>query len=170
MCCSSHPFTHGYSEAARSGKLSKVTHTTFTSIVYLFLLHSCGRARFERKHFSLRSCRLWCCPDHSQTFSLGDCPSPLVKVEDPESFCLHGLYTPVCTILLLVEVCLIYSLMLASGVQQSDSVIHARVFSLRFFSFRVYYKMLNIVPWAVSRSLLFICFTHVSMYLLIPDF
>ena len=56
------------------------------------------------------------------------------------------------------EVELIYNVLLVSGVQQSDSVMHIIyiymyncihiVFS-RFFSIIVYYKILNIVPYAI---------------------
>ena len=52
--------------------------------------------------------------------------------------------------------------MLVSGVQQSDLVIHVYMcvylypFFPRFFSVIVYHMLLNIVPCAISKSLLFI--------------
>ena len=44
----------------------------------------------------------------------------------------------------LIEVWLIYSVVLVSGVQKSDT------FFFRFFSIIVYYKILNIVPCAIQ--------------------
>ena len=57
---------------------------------------------------------------------------------------------------LFIEVCLIYNV-LVSGVQQSDSVIHAyRSFFFRFFSLVfLYYKKLSIGPCAIVRSCCF---------------
>ena len=57
--------------------------------------------------------------------------------------------------LFLIEVQLIYNIVLVSGVQQSDSVIHTYIciylysFFL-FFSVIVYYKILNTIPCAVQ--------------------
>ena len=48
----------------------------------------------------------------------------------------------------LIEVQLIYSIVLVSGVEQSDQVyiyIHIYVYSLKFFSITVYYKVLGLV-------------------------
>ena len=52
----------------------------------------------------------------------------------------------------LIEVQLIYSVVLVSGVQQSDSVIHmyTNLFFFRFFSIIGYYKILDIVPCATQ--------------------
>ena len=50
--------------------------------------------------------------------------------------------------LLFVEVELIYNVVLVSGVQQNNSVLHIYCF---IFSIMVYYKILNIVPWAIYR-------------------
>ena len=44
----------------------------------------------------------------------------------------------------LIEVWLIYSVVLVSGVQKSD------IFFFTFFSIIVYYKILNIVPCAIQ--------------------
>ena len=49
-------------------------------------------------------------------------------------------------ILFFIEVQLIYNVVLVSGVQQSDSVIHIYTFFFIFFSIMVYRRMLNIVP------------------------
>ena len=49
-----------------------------------------------------------------------------------------------------IEVQLIYNIVLVSGIQQSDSVIHMYIFFFRFFSIIDYYKILNIVPCAVQ--------------------
>ena len=48
-------------------------------------------------------------------------------------------------LLLKIEVELIYNIVFVSGVQQSDSV-----FSLKIFSVIGYYKILNIVPYAIQ--------------------
>ena len=67
----------------------------------------------------------------------------------------------------LIGVWLIYSVVLVSGVQQSDSVIHT--FFLRFFSIASYYWTLNIAACAVHRSWLFICFICSGVYILTPN-
>ena len=68
-----------------------------------------------------------------------------------------------------IKVQLIYNIVLVSGVQQSDSVIH--VF-FRLFSIIGYYKTLNTVPVLYSKSLLFIYLMYNSFFkpvlLLIP--
>ena len=43
------------------------------------------------------------------------------------------------------------------------------IFFFRFFSIVDYYKVLNIVPCAIQKSLLFIYFIYISVYLLIPN-
>ena len=48
-----------------------------------------------------------------------------------------------------IEVQLIYNVVLVSGAQQSDSVIHIYLFFFRFFSIIGYYRILNIVPCAI---------------------
>ena len=50
----------------------------------------------------------------------------------------------------LVEVQLIYNIVLVSGVQHSDSVIHIYIFFFRSFSLICYYKILSIVPCAIQ--------------------
>ena len=49
---------------------------------------------------------------------------------------------------------LIYNVVLVSGIQQNDSVIHIYmyiyIFFFRFFSIIGYYKILNIVPCAIQ--------------------
>ena len=55
-----------------------------------------------------------------------------------------------------VELQLIDNVVLVSGVQQSDSVIHTYIFFFRFLSIIYYYKILNIVHVLYCRSLLFI--------------
>ena len=47
---------------------------------------------------------------------------------------------------------MIYSVVLVSSVQQSDSVIHMYIyiFSFRFFSLIGYYKILSVVPCAIQ--------------------
>ena len=47
--------------------------------------------------------------------------------------------------------------------------IYINLFFFRFFSIIGYYKILNIVPCASSRSLLFIYFKYSSLHLLIPS-
>ena len=42
------------------------------------------------------------------------------------------------------------NVVLVSGVQQSDSVMYIYVFFFIFFSIIVYYKILNIVPYAIQ--------------------
>ena len=66
--------------------------------------------------------------------------------------------------------------MLVSGVHQSDSVTNMRthISFFRLFSMIGYYKMLNIVPYAMQgtllcRSLLVIYFKYSSMCLLISN-
>ena len=44
----------------------------------------------------------------------------------------------------------IYSVVLISAVQQSDSVIHIYTFFFVFFSIVVYHRILNIVPCAIQ--------------------
>ena len=51
------------------------------------------------------------------------------------------------------EVYLIYNIVLASGVEQSDSVIHIYIFFLRFFSLLSCYKTLSGVPCATQEAL-----------------
>ena len=79
------------------------------------------------------------------------------------------LFLYVLILLLLIEVELIYNVVLASGVQQSDAVLYTYIFFCRFFSITGYYKILNIVPVPYSRSLLFIYFIYSSLYLFIPS-
>ena len=45
---------------------------------------------------------------------------------------------------------IIYNVVLVSGVQQSDSVTHTYIFFFIFFSIIVYYKIWNIVPYAIQ--------------------
>ena len=54
-----------------------------------------------------------------------------------------------------MEVELIYNVVLVSGVQQSDSVIHEciYIFFFRFFSIIGYYKILRTVPCALQQVL-----------------
>ena len=56
--------------------------------------------------------------------------------------------------LLKIEIQLIYNVVLISGIQQSDSVIHTYIyiyiFFFRFFSIIGYYKILSIVPCAIQ--------------------
>ena len=64
---------------------------------------------------------------------------------------------------------LIYSVVLVSDVQQSDSVIcihiYPHIFFLMFFSIIINYKIMNIVPCATQWDLVFY-FIHSSLYLL----
>ena len=55
----------------------------------------------------------------------------------------------------LIGVELIYNVVLVSGVQQNDSVIHmyTYLFFFRFFSIIGYYKILNVVPCALQSVL-----------------
>ena len=82
----------------------------------------------------------------------------------------------------LIEVQLIYSVVLVSGVQQIDSVLYVYIYThiymyvhihiyilFRSFSIMVYYKVLNIVPVLYNRTLLFIYFIYSSVYILIPN-
>ena len=59
--------------------------------------------------------------------------------------------------------------MLISAVQHSDSVIHIYTFFFIFFSIMVYPRILNIVPCATSRTLLFIHSMCNSLHLLTPN-
>ena len=68
----------------------------------------------------------------------------------------------------LLEIQLIYNVVLVSGIQHNDSVIHIRI----FLSIKAYYMILNAVPCAVSRTLfyIYICvYIYSSLYLLIPN-
>ena len=49
-----------------------------------------------------------------------------------------------------IEVWLIYSVVLISAVQQSDSLTHIYTFFFIFFSTVVYHRILNIVPCAIQ--------------------
>ena len=49
-----------------------------------------------------------------------------------------------------IEVLLIYSVVLISAVQQSDSFIHRYTFFFIFFSIMVYHRILDIVPCAIQ--------------------
>ena len=53
----------------------------------------------------------------------------------------------------LIEVYLIYNVVLVSGVQQMNSVIHIYIVGLAFFTIIDYNKILNTVPVLYSRSL-----------------
>ena len=69
-----------------------------------------------------------------------------------------------------MEVKLIYSVVLISAVQQSDSFIHIYIYSfLIFFSIVVYPRKLDIVPWLYSRTLLFIHSKCNSLHLPTPN-
>ena len=59
----------------------------------------------------------------------------------------------------LIEVQVVYNVVLVSGVQQSDSVIH--IFFFTFFSLISYYKILSRVPCAIQQVLLVIYFIYV---------
>ena len=48
---------------------------------------------------------------------------------------------------------LIYSVVVVSGVQHSDSVVCVCSFPFTFFSILVYYKILNMVPCAIQQDL-----------------
>ena len=63
----------------------------------------------------------------------------------------------------LIERELIYSVVLVSTVQQSDSVIHIYTFFLLFFSVMVYPRILNRVPLLSIHSL------YNSLHLLTPN-
>ena len=63
------------------------------------------------------------------------------------------------------KIYLIYNIVLVSGVQQSDSVIHIYMYISGYFSL-VYYKILNIVS-VLHTKLLFTYFFICSVYLLI---
>ena len=55
----------------------------------------------------------------------------------------------------LIEVSLIYNVVLASGVQQNDSVIHIHMsppLFLRFFSHISHYRVLSRVPCAIQQD------------------
>ena len=49
-----------------------------------------------------------------------------------------------------IEVELIYNVVLVSGVQQSDSLIHIPTFFFVFFAIMVYHRIFNIVPCALQ--------------------
>ena len=48
-----------------------------------------------------------------------------------------------------IELWLIYTVVLVSGVQQSVSVVHVYIFFFMLFSTVVYHRILNVVPYAV---------------------
>lgn len=53
-----------------------------------------------------------------------------------------------------IEVQLIYNIVSVSDGQQSDSIIHKCIFLFSiFFPIIIYYKMLNIGPWAIQQVL-----------------
>ena len=59
------------------------------------------------------------------------------------------------TVIKFILYILIYSVMLASGIQQSDSDIYIYIYVIYifffiFFSIMVYYRLLNIVPYAIQ--------------------
>ena len=76
----------------------------------------------------------------------------------------------------LIEVQLIYSVVLISAVQESDSVMHIYIFSCIyiciyiFFSIMVYQRILNVVAYAIQKTLLFIHPINTALHLLIPNF
>ena len=80
-----------------------------------------------------------------------------------------------------IEVQLIYNVVLVSGVQQSDSVIHIYVYVYIYIYIYIYiyvlfqiifpYRLLQEIEFSglYSRSLLIIYFVYNSVYLLIPN-
>ena len=50
------------------------------------------------------------------------------------------------------EAALIYSVVVVSGIQQSDSIIYI----FRLFFIIGYYKTLNIVPWTIQQDLIYV--------------
>jgi len=62
-----------------------------------------------------------------------------------------------------------YNIVLVSGVQQSDSIIHMYTYILFHLILPIigYYKVLNIVP-CTTRQVLAVCLFHICVYLLIP--
>ena len=66
---------------------------------------------------------------------------------------------------------MIYNIVLISSVQQSEAIIHiyTHTFIVIFFSMMACHRMWNIVPWAISRTLLFIYPIYTSLHLLIPN-
>ena len=73
----------------------------------------------------------------------------------------------------LIEVKLIYHVVLVSGVQESDSVIHIYIyiFFFRYFSIIGYYKILNtlIVPCAMQQVLVVYHSIYNSLHLLVSN-
>ena len=54
-----------------------------------------------------------------------------------------------------IKVQLIYSVILISTIQQSDSVIYTYTFFFIFFPIMVYHRILNIVPCAIPQDLVY---------------
>ena len=68
-------------------------------------------------------------------------------------FLLRSCDSGILSFFFLIEIYLIYSIVLVSGIQQSDSVMYVCVYIyiyFRLFSITGYYKILNIVPCAIQ--------------------
>ena len=60
-----------------------------------------------------------------------------------------------------IEVMLIFSVVLISTAQESDSVIHIHIYILHiFFSIMVYHRILNTAPCAIQKGLLVYLFVN----------
>ena len=65
---------------------------------------------------------------------------------------------------------LIYNVVLASGVQHSDSITHTHIFFFTFFSLINYYKLLSRVPLYYTVSPRWLAyFIYISVYMLMPN-
>ena len=65
-------------------------------------------------------------------------------------FRMFGSGCPFVSLLFFIEAWLTYNVVPVSGMQQSDSVIYIYIFFLIVFSIIGYYKILNIVPYAIQ--------------------
>ena len=69
----------------------------------------------------------------------------------------------------LIEVQLIYSVVLVSGIQQSDSVMHTYIYiySFSYSSIMVYYRILNIVPRAIQQDPSYLFYFFIDLFIFI---
>ena len=115
------------------------------------------------------------CLAHSNCYTKGGwreclCRHPSMLISSSGSLQLFFFFNK----LIFIGVQLIYTAVLVSAVQQSESIIHILyIYPLffRFYSHIGHYRVLSRVPCAIllySRSLLFVCFIYSSVYMSIP--
>ena len=67
------------------------------------------------------------------------------------------------------SVYLIYNVILVSCVPLSDPVIHVYIYSFQIVSHGDDYRVLNLFPSTILRTLLIICFIYSCVHMLIPN-